>query len=48
MKKGKVKLCVSCSDARGIKEIKLVEDAELSTMKEQTRLTIESDKVITI
>jgi uncharacterized protein involved in oxidation of intracellular sulfur len=47
MKKGKVKLCGSCSDARGIKDIKLVEGAELSSMKELTQLTIESDKVIT-
>nr|OFY75003.1 MAG: hypothetical protein A2V46_03665 [Bacteroidetes bacterium RBG_19FT_COMBO_42_7] len=47
MKKGKVKLCGSCADARGIKEIKLVEGAEMSTMKELTQWTIESDKVIT-
>ena len=47
LKKGKVKLCGSCADARGIKEMKLVEGAELSTMKELTHLTIESDKVIT-
>jgi len=47
MKHGKVKLCGSCADARGIKEMKLVEGAELSTMKELTQLIIESDKVIT-
>jgi uncharacterized protein involved in oxidation of intracellular sulfur len=47
LKKGKVKLCGSCADARGIKEIKLVEGAELSTMKELTQWTIECDKVIT-
>jgi uncharacterized protein involved in oxidation of intracellular sulfur len=47
MKKGKVKLCGSCADARGIKEMKLVDGAVLSTMKELTQLTIESDKVIT-
>jgi uncharacterized protein involved in oxidation of intracellular sulfur len=47
LKKGKVKLCGSCSEARGIKGMKLVEGAELSTMKELTQLTIESDKVIT-
>lgn len=46
MKNGKVKLCGSCADARGIKEMKLVEGAELSTMKELTEWTIESDKVI--
>lgn len=47
MKKGKVKLCGSCADARGIKEMKLVEGAEMSTMKELTQWTIESDKIIT-
>ena len=47
MKKGKVKLCGSCADARGIKEMKLVEGTEMSTMKELTQWTIDSDKVIT-
>jgi len=47
MKKGKVKLCGSCAEARGIKEMKLVDGAEMSTMKELTQWTIESDKVIT-
>lgn len=46
LKKGKVKLCGSCSEARGIKELKLVEGAEISNMKELTQLTIESNKVI--
>lgn len=47
MKKGKVKLCGSCADARGIKEIKIVEGAVMSTMKELTQLTIECDKMVT-
>ena len=47
MKKGKVKLCGSCAEARGIKGLKLVEGAELSTMKELTQWTIESDQVVT-
>jgi uncharacterized protein involved in oxidation of intracellular sulfur len=47
MKNGKIKLCGSCADARGIKEMKLIEGAEISTMKELAELTIESDKVIT-
>jgi uncharacterized protein involved in oxidation of intracellular sulfur len=47
MKNGKVKLCGSCADARGLKEIKLIEGAEISTMKKLTQLTIESDKMIT-
>jgi uncharacterized protein involved in oxidation of intracellular sulfur len=47
MKKGRVKLCGSCADARGLKELKLVDGAELSTMKELTQLTMECDKMIT-
>jgi uncharacterized protein involved in oxidation of intracellular sulfur len=47
MKHGKVKLCGSCAEARGIKEMKLIEGTELSTMKELTQWTIESDKLIT-
>jgi len=47
LKKGKVKLCGSCADARGLKEMKLIEGAELSTMKELTQLTIESDRMVT-
>ncbi len=46
-KKGKVKLCGSCAEARGITEIKLVDGAELSSMKELTQWTFESNKVIT-
>lgn len=46
-KNGKVKLCGSCCDARGLREMKLIEGAEFSTMKELTMLTMESDKVIT-
>jgi uncharacterized protein involved in oxidation of intracellular sulfur len=47
MKKGKVKLCGSCAEARGLKALKLVDGVELSTMKELTQWTIESDQVIT-
>jgi uncharacterized protein involved in oxidation of intracellular sulfur len=47
MKKGTVKICGSCADARGIKELNLIDGAELSSMKELTQLTMESDKFIT-
>lgn len=47
MKKGRVKLCGSCTEVRGLKELKLVDGAELSTMKELTQLTIECDKLVT-
>lgn len=46
-KKGRLKLCTSCVEARGIKDLKFIEGAELSSMKELTQLTIECDKVIT-
>ena len=47
LKNGKVKLCGSCAEARGLKELKLVEGSELSTMKELTQLTMECDKMVT-
>jgi uncharacterized protein involved in oxidation of intracellular sulfur len=46
-KKGKIKLCTTCVEARGLKEMKFVDGAELSTMKELAQLTIDSDRVIT-
>lgn len=46
VKKGKIKICTSCVEARGIKDIKFVNGAELSTMKELAKLTVESDKVL--
>lgn len=46
-KNGKVKICTTCADARGIKDTKLIDGTELSTMKELTQLTMESDRVVT-
>ena len=46
-KKGKVKICTSCVEARGLKDLKFVDGAELSTMKELTQWVMESDRVIT-
>lgn len=46
-KGAKLKLCGSCIEARGLKEIKLIEKAEMSSMAELTKLIIESDKVLT-
>jgi len=46
-KDGKIKICTSCIEARGLKDVKFVDGAELSTMKELTKLTMESDKVVT-
>lgn len=46
-KGAKVKICGSCADARGLKNIPLVEGAEMSTMAEMTQWVVDSDKVIT-
>jgi len=46
-KNGVVKLCTSCVDARGLKEMKFIDGAALSNMKELAQLTMESDRVIT-
>ena len=46
-KNGKIKLCTTCVEARGLREMKFIDGAELSTMKELTRLVMESDRVIT-
>lgn len=46
-KGAEVKICGSCADARGLKHVQLIEQAEISTMAELTQWVIESDKVIT-
>lgn len=45
-KGSKVKLCGSCSDARGLKNLSLIEGAEMSNMSELTNWIVDSDKVI--
>jgi uncharacterized protein involved in oxidation of intracellular sulfur len=45
-KGGQVKICGTCADARGIKNLPLIEKAQLSTMAELTQWTLDSDKVI--
>ncbi|HCA78810.1 MAG TPA: hypothetical protein DEP53_03655 [Bacteroidetes bacterium] len=46
-KGGKVKACGSCVDARGIRNAKLVEGAEIGNMSELTQWTVEADKAFT-
>jgi len=46
-KGGKVKICGSCADARGIKNLQLIEGTEISTMAELTNWAVDSDKVVT-
>jgi uncharacterized protein involved in oxidation of intracellular sulfur len=44
---GQVKACGSCSEARGINDLALIEGVEISTMSQLTAWTVEADKVIT-
>ena len=46
-KSGQVKACGTCSEARGIKGLTLIEGVEVSTMSQLTHWTVESDKIIT-
>jgi uncharacterized protein involved in oxidation of intracellular sulfur len=46
-KKGVIKLCTSCVEARGLKEMKFIDGAMLSSMKELAQWIMESDRVIT-
>lgn len=42
-----LKLCGSCVEARGLKDIALLEGAQVSTMSELTQWVLESDRVLT-
>ena len=46
LKGSKVKICGSCAEARGLKNVPLIEGAELSTMAELTNWVVDSDKVL--
>ncbi len=41
-----VKICGSCADARGLKAVKLIDGAELSTMAQLAEWTVTSDKTL--
>jgi uncharacterized protein involved in oxidation of intracellular sulfur len=43
---GKVLLCGTCMDARGLSSEELVEGAQRSSMLELTQYTIDADKVL--
>ena len=45
-KGAKVKICGSCAEARGLKDVPLIEGTEISTLPEFTNWIVESDKVI--
>lgn len=44
---GKVKICGTCADARGIKDMQLIDGSEISTLSELSQWTVEADKVLT-
>ena len=44
---GQVKACGSCSEARGIQQLPLLEGVEVSDMGELAQWTVEADKVLT-
>jgi len=46
-KGGTVKACGTCSDARGIRGLPLMEGVEISTMSQLAQWTIDADKVLT-
>lgn len=45
-KGGKVKMCGTCAQARGIFDLPLIEGVEKSNMSEYTNWVVDSDKVI--
>jgi uncharacterized protein involved in oxidation of intracellular sulfur len=47
LKGGKIKACGTCADARGIKNLQLVDGVEISNMAELAKWTVEADKVFT-
>ena len=46
LKGGKIKACGTCADARGIKDMQLIEGVEVSNMAELAKWTIEADKTL--
>ena len=43
---GQVKACGTCSEARGIEGLRLIEDIEINTMSQLKDWMIESDRVL--
>jgi uncharacterized protein involved in oxidation of intracellular sulfur len=46
-KGAKVKICGSCAEARGLKNVQLVDGTEISTLAALTQWVVDSDKVLT-
>ena len=47
LKGAKVKICGSCAEARGLKNVPIVEGTEISNMAELTDWVVSSDKILT-
>jgi len=47
LKGGKIRLCGSCIDARGLTDLKYAEGCERSNMAELAQWSVEADKVFT-
>ncbi|MEW6511197.1 MAG: DsrE family protein [Bacteroidota bacterium] len=45
-KGGKVKACGTCADARGIRNLQLIEGVETSNMAELAQWTVEAEKIL--
>lgn len=46
-KGAQVKMCGTCSDARGISELQLIDGVEISTMSQLATWTVQADRVLT-
>ncbi len=46
-KKGSIKTCSSCMQARGLMEVDTIEGIEMSTMPQLAKLVTEADKILT-
>ena len=46
IRKGRVLLCGTCMDTRGLKDTEILDGCQKSTMDELTSLTLEADKVL--
>jgi uncharacterized protein involved in oxidation of intracellular sulfur len=46
-KKGTIRLCGSCCEARGLQNLETIEGAEIGSMSELARWLAESDRVLT-
>jgi uncharacterized protein involved in oxidation of intracellular sulfur len=44
---GKVKVCGTCADARGIRNLQLIEGVEISNMGELAQWSVDADRVFT-